>query len=132
VSAEPSGGNPRPRLFRLPAERAIVVHYGVPNDGADRVAARLPGGPHPVPLGVNVVNTNRGVDAPPDPDDAVIADYVSSVRRLQDRADYLCLNLSCPNTHDGPAFFHEPRRLRLLLDSLDRWTAGRAPASRCS
>jgi dihydroorotate dehydrogenase (fumarate)/dihydroorotate dehydrogenase len=118
VSAEPSGGNPRPRLFRLPAERAIVVHYGVPNDGADRVAARLPGGPHPVPLGINVVNTNRGIDAAADPDDAVIADYLSSVRRLKDRADYLCLNLSCPNTHDGPAFFHEPRRLRLLLDSL--------------
>ena len=33
-----SDGNPRPRLFRLPDERAIVVHYGVPNDGAERVA----------------------------------------------------------------------------------------------
>jgi dihydroorotate dehydrogenase len=118
VSAEPSGGNPRPRLFRLPAERAIVVHYGVPNDGADRVAARLPGGPHPVPLGINVVNTNRGIDAAADPDDAVIADYLSSVRRLKDRADYLCLNLSCPNTRDGQSFFHDPRRLRELLSAI--------------
>jgi dihydroorotate dehydrogenase len=118
VSAEPSGGNPRPRLFRLPADRAIAVHYGVPNDGADRVADRLAGLPHPVPLGINVVNTNRGVDAPSDPDDTVIADYVCSVRKLQDRADYLCLNLSCPNTHDGPAFFHDAGRLRSLLVAL--------------
>jgi dihydroorotate dehydrogenase (fumarate)/dihydroorotate dehydrogenase len=118
VSAQPSGGNPRPRLFRLPAERAIVVHYGVPNDGADRVADRLAGVPHQVPLGINVVNTNRGVDASPDPDDAVIADYVYAVRRLREHADYLCLNLSCPNTHDGPAFFHDRRRLRSLLEYL--------------
>ncbi|HEY1380327.1 MAG TPA: hypothetical protein VGF55_26225, partial [Gemmataceae bacterium] len=41
VSAEPSAGNPRPRLFRLPADEAVVVHYGVPNDGAAAVAARL-------------------------------------------------------------------------------------------
>src|SRR5689334_10884479 len=41
ISADPSTGNPRPRLFRLPADRAIVVHYGLPNDGAKAVAARL-------------------------------------------------------------------------------------------
>src|SRR3954471_12636812 len=41
VSAGASDGNPRPRLFRLVDSRAIVVHYGVPNDGAARVAARL-------------------------------------------------------------------------------------------
>ena len=60
VSADPSAGNPRPRLFRLPAERAIVVHYGVPNDGAARVAERLGRPRPPVPVGVNVVSTNRG------------------------------------------------------------------------
>ena len=41
VSARPSQGNPRPRLFRLPQERAIVVNYGLPNEGAECVAARL-------------------------------------------------------------------------------------------
>jgi dihydroorotate dehydrogenase (fumarate)/dihydroorotate dehydrogenase len=123
VSAEPSRGNPRPRLFRLPADRAIVVAYGVPNDGAVRVAERLSRGPlsrapHRVPLGINVVNTNRGPDAPVEPDETVITDYVESVRRLQPAADYLCLNLSCPNTRDGPGFFHDPGRLRRLLDAL--------------
>jgi len=41
VSAHPSAGNPRPRLFRLPADEAIVVNYGVPNDGAEVVARTL-------------------------------------------------------------------------------------------
>jgi dihydroorotate dehydrogenase len=41
VSARPSQGNPRPRLFRLPEDRAIIVNYGLPNDGAEVVAARL-------------------------------------------------------------------------------------------
>jgi dihydroorotate dehydrogenase (fumarate)/dihydroorotate dehydrogenase len=128
VSAEPSGGNPRPRLFRLPADRAIVVAYGVPNDGAVRVAERLSRAPlsraplsrppHRVPLGINVVNTNRGPDAPVEPDETVITDYVESVRRLQPAADYLCLNLSCPNTRDGAGFFHDPGRLHRLLDGL--------------
>lgn len=115
VSADPSSGNPRPRLFRLPEHEAIVVHYGLPNDGADEVAERLRGASRRVPIGVNVVNTNRGTE---EPEDAIIADYVRSVRRLQEHADYLCLNLSCPNTSDGRGFFHEPRRLKLLLSEL--------------
>src|SRR5215208_4936144 len=52
VSADPSDGNPRPRLFRLPGARAIVVHYGVPNDGAERVAERLSAPRPDVPLGI--------------------------------------------------------------------------------
>jgi dihydroorotate dehydrogenase len=115
VSADPSAGNPRPRLFRLPAERAIVVHYGVPNDGAAQVAERLARPRPAVPLGVNVVSTNRGSS---ETDDEVIADYVSSVRSLQRLGDYVCLNLSCPNTRDGRGFFADRSRLRALLDEL--------------
>ena len=118
ISAEPSQGNARPRLFRLPQDGAIVVHYGLPNDGADRVAQRLQGQRHRVPLGINVVSTNRGERAAPVSDDGVIADYLYSVRRLQPHADYLCLNLSCPNTREGRDFFHEPRHLSQLLDGL--------------
>jgi dihydroorotate dehydrogenase len=118
VSADPSDGNPRPRLFRLVGERAIVVHYGVPNDGAARVAQRLDGRPRRVPLGINVVSTNRGAASAAEPDDAVIDDYVSSVRTLQDLGDYVCLNLSCPNTRDGVGFFADRARLRALLERL--------------
>jgi dihydroorotate dehydrogenase len=118
ISADPSGGNPRPRLFRLVGERAIVVHYGVPNDGAARVAARLRAQPRRVPLGINVVSTNRGAASAVEADEAVIGDYVESVRVLQDLGDYLCLNLSCPNTRDGVGFFADRSRLRALLERL--------------
>jgi dihydroorotate dehydrogenase (fumarate)/dihydroorotate dehydrogenase len=118
ISAEPSGGNPRPRLSRLPGERAIAVAYGVPNDGAERVAARLEGVSRTVPLGINVVSTNRGEASDVEPDDAVTGDYMASVARLQDLGDYMCLNLSCPNTRDGRGFFADRARLRALLERL--------------
>lgn len=118
ISAAPSAGNARPRLFRIPQDRGIVVNYGLPNDGAARVAGRLGGLRACAPLGINIVSTNRGPSGAADPDEAVIGDYLRSVRRLQRVADYLCLNLSCPNTREGRGFFHEPARLRLLLDGL--------------
>lgn len=119
VSAHPSDGNPKPRLFRLPEERAIVVNYGLPNDGADRVADRLSRVRLEVPLGINIVNTNRGPGAKPEPDEAVIDDYVQSIRRLQSCGDYLTLNLSCPNTSDGRAFVADHCRVAALLEAVE-------------
>lgn len=119
ISAEPSAGNPKPRLFRIPLDRGIVVNYGLPNDGAERVAARLAGLRERAPLGINIVSTNRGSSAASVSDEDVIADYLASVRRLAPVAGYLCLNLSCPNTREGRGFFHEPERLARLLQGLD-------------
>lgn len=118
VSAEPSAGNPRPRLFRLPADRAIVVHYGLPNDGAALVARRLTNLKLPVPLGVNLVKTNLGHGAAPDTADAIIDDYVRSARQLAPRADYIALNLSCPNTETGRNFFEEKAHIAQCLEAL--------------
>jgi dihydroorotate dehydrogenase (fumarate)/dihydroorotate dehydrogenase len=118
VSAHFSAGNPRPRLFRAPEDRAIVVNYGLPNDGCERVAERL-SALHPrVPLGLNIVNTNHGPGAPPETNDAIIADYAASVRRLEPHSTYLSLNLSCPNTCDGRAFVSDTHRVRALLDAV--------------
>ena len=118
VSADPSLGNPRPRLWRLPEDRAILVHYGLPNEGAERVAARLRARRPPIPLGINIVKTNRGLHAPPDPDEAIVDDYVRSVRLLKDLADYLTLNLSCPNTEMGRDFFADRCNTARLLEAL--------------
>jgi len=118
VSADPSDGNPKPRLWRLPEEEGIVVHYGLPNEGADAVAARLARTRLDVPLGINIVKTNRGIDAPPESDDDIIDDYVRSVSKLKDVADYLTLNLSCPNTETGRNFFAERGQTRRLLGAL--------------
>jgi dihydroorotate dehydrogenase len=118
VSAHFSAGNPKPRLFRVPEDRAIVVHYGLPNEGAERVAGRLAGWPAGVPVGANLVNTNRGPGAAAETDEAIVADYVASVRALEPRSAYLSLNLSCPNTCDGRAFVSDSRRVRRLLDAV--------------
>jgi dihydroorotate dehydrogenase len=60
VSLDPSEGNPKPRLWRLPEDEGIVVHYGLPNDGIGVIAKRLARIRLPVPLGINLVVTNRG------------------------------------------------------------------------
>ena len=119
VSADRSAGNPKPRLSRLLRDQAILVHYGLPNDGAEVVARRLRDLSLQVPLGINIVKTNRGMQAEPDTDGAIIADYVRSVRILKDRADYLNLNLSCPNTETGRDFFEDTGNLARLLVSLE-------------
>jgi dihydroorotate dehydrogenase len=118
VSADPSDGNPRPRLFRLPADRAIVVHYGLPNAGATRIAARIDEVRLPVPLGVNLVKTNRGPGAAPEKAEQIIGEYVEAAQAFAPRADYLMLNLSCPNTEDGRDFFADERHVADCLAAL--------------
>jgi len=98
VTALAQPGNPRPRLFRLPQDRAIVNRMGFNNDGATAVAARLakrrrrPGG---VVLGVNI---GKSKVVPEDDQAAVEADYETSTRLLAPHADYLVVNVSSPNT----------------------------------
>ena len=118
VSIDASDGNARPRLFRLPEDRAIVVHYGLPNDGARIIAERLAKTHLPVPLGINLVKTNRGLGALPESGDQIIREYVEAARVLAPRADYLMLNLSCPNTEDGRDFFADAGYLRACLTAL--------------
>lgn len=118
VSIDLSLGNARPRLFRLPEDRAIVVHYGLPNDGARAVAKRLANMHLPVPLGINLVKTNRGAGAPQESADQIINEYIESARAVAPVADYLMLNLSCPNTEDGRDFFADSGHLRAFLTAL--------------
>ena len=119
ISARPSSGNPKPRLWRLPKDEATCVHYGLPNDGIDSVAKRLESIECPVPLGINLVNTNDGPAASCTAA-AIIDDYLSSVRRAGNLPTYLTLNLSCPNTADGREFFSFSDNLEQLLKRLDR------------
>ena len=91
ITAHSQEGNPRPRLFRLIADRALINRMGFNNDGAAVVARRLRrrGGPL---LGVNI-GKSRSVDL----DDAR-GDYLASTRLMAPRADYLVVNVSSPNT----------------------------------
>lgn len=118
VSLDPSDGNPKPRLWRLPDDRAILVHYGLPNDGAAVITRRLAQLRLPVPLGINIVKTNRGRHAPPESAEQIIAEYVQAARAFAPQADYLTFNLSCPNTEDGRDFFADPGHLRDWLAAI--------------
>jgi dihydroorotate dehydrogenase len=95
VTARAQPGNPRPRMFRLAADRALVNRMGFNNAGAIAAAAALrrsrarPGGPV---VGVNIGKTR----AVPDADAA--ADYAASARAVAAVADYVVVNVSSPNT----------------------------------
>lgn len=93
VTARPQQGNPRPRMFRLPDDDAIINRMGFNNDGADRVAARLKeSGPVTVPLGINI-GQSKGVPAAYAP-----SDYRYTYDRLGPYGDFFVVNVSSPNT----------------------------------
>ncbi len=116
VSAWPSAGNERPRLFRLPGDEAVVVSYGVPNDGAQAIAARVGELALPVPLGINLVKTNDPARPAVEPE--VYEDYARSFAALQDGAGYVALNMSCPNSAADRDFFDDLQRIERLLSRL--------------
>jgi dihydroorotate dehydrogenase len=93
VTAHAQPGNPRPRMFRLPRDRALINRLGFNNDGADAAARRLARRPR----GAAVIGVNIGKTKIVGEDDAV-ADYVASAERLARFADYLVVNVSSPNT----------------------------------
>jgi dihydroorotate dehydrogenase len=91
ITAQPQEGNPRPRLFRLPADEALVNRMGFNNAGAVAAAARLARRRDPgVVVGVNIGKTKVAQDA--------VADYRQSAQLLAPHADYLVINVSSPNT----------------------------------
>ncbi len=90
VTPLPQTGNPRPRLFRLSAERAVINRMGFNNRGLEAFAARLAGRER-----VGVVGANLGANK--DAADRT-ADYVAGLTRLQGLCDYFTVNVSSPNT----------------------------------
>lgn len=121
ISADRSEGNLKPRLFRIPLDRAIVVNYGLPNDGAEAVAVRLSVKRPLVPLGINIVKTNRGITGDLDSSDEIISDYLRSMKALEGLGDYICLNLSCPNTEMGRDFFADSENTVRLMSALSEF-----------
>ncbi|MGD9960228.1 MAG: quinone-dependent dihydroorotate dehydrogenase [Nocardioides sp.] len=142
VTGEPQPGNPKPRLFRLKADRAIVNRMGFNNDGAEVVARRLAARQartsatgrrgddvhlRQVVLGVNIGKTKL---VPDDDQAAVQADYEKSTGLLAPFADYLVVNVSSPNT-PGLRDLQSVERLEPLLQAVrrraDQVTESRVP-----
>ena len=118
VTAKAQPGNPKPRIFRLPEQQALINRLGFNNDGADAIAERLRrlrgSGRWPtVPVGINIGKSRAT------PLEKAAEDYLWSFRLLRDFADYITLNVSSPNT---PALrdLQEPTALSGLLRAIGK------------
>jgi dihydroorotate dehydrogenase len=116
VTAMAQPGNPKPRIFRLPEQQALINRLGFNNDGADAIAKRLrelrESGRWPsVPVGINIGKSRTT------PFERATDDYVCSYRLLRDFADYITLNVSSPNT-PGLRELQEPAALSRLLHAI--------------
>src|SRR6184192_2025988 len=116
VTAMAQPGNPKPRMFRLPAQQAVINRLGFNNDGADVIAKRLRGLRQSqrwpaVPVGINIGKSRTT------PLERAADDYLYSFRLVRDFADYITLNVSSPNT-PGLRELQEPAALSQLLHAI--------------
>jgi dihydroorotate dehydrogenase len=128
VTALAQDSNPKPNLFRLPADRALVNRLGFPNEGAATVAARVIArgvtrGKLGVPVGMSI-GKSRAV--PVDDLERVVADYVASFTPVRAAgADFVVVNVSSPNTKDLRAMQQAPMA-RTLLQAIAKANASAA------
>ena len=128
VTGEAQPGNPRPRLFRLSEDRAVVNRMGFNNEGAEAVARRLAArqrrtGEDEVVLGVNIGKTKAV------PEEDAVADYEKSTRLLAPYADDLVVNVSSPNP-PGLRDLQSGEKLRPLLAAVRRAADEAVPGRR--
>jgi dihydroorotate dehydrogenase len=117
VTAHAQPGNERPRLFRLPEDRAILNRLGFNNEGCEAVARRLARTARPCTLGINIGKSKVT------PNEEAIADYLQSLETLIPWADYLTVNVSSPNTA-GLRDLQERETLTALLRALQQANEG--------
>ncbi|MBI2572525.1 quinone-dependent dihydroorotate dehydrogenase [Candidatus Woesearchaeota archaeon] len=115
VTAKPCAGNPAPRLWRVPERKSLVVYYGLKNEGCHAIAKKIHGRTFKFPLGISIAKTNCAETC-----DAQVGvdDYVEGFRVLEPYANYLTINISCPNAYGGQPFT-DPNLLEMLLAQLD-------------
>jgi dihydroorotate dehydrogenase len=115
VTPKGQPGNDRPRLFRLPEDRALINRMGFNNEGAEAMAARLGGSAaqRVVPLGINI-GKNKTT-----PNEMAEDDYRACVRHLYACGDFFVVNISSPNTPDLRNLQHGEELRRLLAAVLE-------------
>lgn len=118
VTPHPQPGNPRPRLFRLIEDSAVINRFGFNNDGAAVVAARLAQRPAGMVLGVNLGANKDSADRS--------ADYAEVLRRCGPGADFVTVNVSSPNT----AGLRDLQAAHALAELLEQVMAARAELGR--
>jgi dihydroorotate dehydrogenase len=119
VTAERQPGNPRPRMFRLPEDEALINRMGFNNEGADRIGDRLDREPQPeVPLGINIGKSKST------PLEEAADDYLYTYNAVADSGDYFAVNVSSPNT-PGLRSLQNRESLEAILGTLQN--AGASP-----
>lgn len=117
ITGEVCKGNPKPRLWRLKKSQALVVYYGLKNDGAEKLATKLENKHFKIPIGINIAKTNSQATANTEQG---IADYVKAYRHFLNIGDYFTINISCPNTFGGEPF-HDGTKLDQLFNALEKY-----------
>lgn len=118
ITLEAYVGNPKPRLFRLPKSKGLVVYYGLMNQGVEKIVKRIKRNfKGDMVLGISVAKTNCERTATVE---AGVEDYYECTKYLEEQqiGDYYTINISCPNTFGGEPFT-TPDRLEKLLAKLD-------------
>lgn len=119
VTGQPSPGNPRPRMWRLPEDRALVVNQGLLSTGMEAAVVRFKTnrdrGRWLMPVGISVAKAN----APGLGSQAGLDDLMSAFQKLELFSDYMTVNVSCPNTTDGVQYCKDPGMYREVLSRLD-------------
>ncbi len=110
-------GNPGKRLFRMIKSKAIVVWYGLNNEGSETISKRLAGEDFgDLRVGINAANSNL---TPEFVLKDSIADYLKTMKLFKDIGDYYDVNISCPNTQDGEPFV-DKKNLDKLLTAINK------------
>lgn len=111
VTPEPQDGNPQPRLFRLPADKALINRMGFNNEGVEAMKLRLEKRPEGLVIGGNI-GKNKVT-----PNEEAIQDYLKSFRALHEVVDYFAINVSSPNT-PGLRALQEKEPLLALIKAI--------------
>jgi len=92
ITNQEQEGNPKPRLWRLPKDKSLIVYYGLANCGSSKAKARLANlDHHPIPFGISIAPSTAIESS------QMADDYVKTFLELYPLADYVTLNVSCPN-----------------------------------
>lgn len=122
ITAQPAQGNPKPRAFRLPEDHSLINRMGLNNQGAEKITKRLSSLNLDIPLGINIAKTNdSNIHG-----EAALKDYLFSYELANTVADYITVNISCPNTGEGKTF-EDPDTLKALLECLELSKKDRKP-----
>lgn len=114
VTLDPYKGNPKPRLYRLPKSKALVVYYGLMNEGIHKILPRIKKVSNSKSaVGISVAKTNSEKTST---EEGGIKDYYECLKYINenDAGDYYTINISCPNTFGGEPYTTKDKLEKLL------------------